>query len=172
MRLIIDLDGTCFEFHPSATLDDLMQPGYFANLLPYSNMIEGLWLFHNKYPEVEMIISSKVLNEEHIIKDKDKAVNNYLHFIKERKYIPYGKKKTDYLIVKPEDYLLDDYTDNLFEFEEAGGKGIKVLNGINGHHGRWKGPKIFTEYPAWLICDELERLTKLNKKEGRENEME
>lgn len=35
--------------------------------------------------------------------------------------------------------LLDDYSANLHAWEQAGGKGIKLMNGINGTKGTWNG---------------------------------
>ena len=35
--------------------------------------------------------------------------------------------------------MFDDYSQNLHEWQAAGGTGIKCYNGINGNNGTWKG---------------------------------
>ena len=37
------------------------------------------------------------------------------------------------------DYLIDDYTKNLFDWNDAGGVAIKFLNGINNNSKQWQG---------------------------------
>ena len=40
------------------------------------------------------------------------------------------------------DFLLDDYTKNLLDFNVAGGVGIKLLNNVNESKGSWFGNKV------------------------------
>lgn len=171
-RLILDFDGTLVEFQQLKSLEELMTPGYFANLFVFENVISAIQDFHKQYPEVEIVIASKVLlDAPHIPGDKDKIIDKHLSFIKKenRIYIPYFDNKSDYFEITKEDYLLDDYTDNLIEFEEAGGHGIKLLNGINNTNGRWKGHRIHNDFPTVLIVDDLKKIII----EGEnENEME
>lgn len=53
-------------------------------------------------------------------------------------------------LIRPDDYLLDDYTKNLSEWEPPA-RGIKLINGINHTNGTWQGDKIqFTHAPEEL----------------------
>lgn len=47
-----------------------------------------------------------------------------------------GQKKSDYC--EKGDILIDDYSDNLLQWEKVGGVGIKMLNGRNSGK-KWKG---------------------------------
>lgn len=60
-----------------------------------------------------------------------------------RIFPPCGKDKKEYIPdgVKPTDYLLDDYTNNLALWQPPA-KGIKILNGINDTNGIWKYDKL------------------------------
>ena len=56
-------------------------------------------------------------------------------------FIPYGADKSEYLPRErwTRNILLDDYTQNLREWQRSGNIGVKYLNGINGTNGTWKG---------------------------------
>lgn len=160
-RLILDADGTLFCYNHSSTLDDLMKPGYFANLDTYQHVVDAIKMIYENHPKIKLVLCSKVLNDTYIIQDKNKAIDKHLPFIQERIYVPYHQSKVDYLgNITNDDYLLDDYSENLREFENAGGKAIKLLNGKNGKHGTWKGPFVHEGYPAWMIYEHLIKIIK------------
>lgn len=47
-----------------------------------------------------------------------------------------------------DDILIDDYSSNLVSWVASGGKGIKLLNEVNGHNGTYRfGPRV-------RICEE------------------
>ena len=58
--------------------------------------------------------------------------------------------------VRPSDVLLDDYTLNLNQWAKQA-KAIKLLNGINGTKGTWKGAAVSRFCPADEIADAVLR---------------
>lgn len=161
--LYIDLDGTCFEFRKDATLDEILEKGFFSSLLPFDNVIKGLKIFQDKHPEIKLKILSSILDRDYIQDDKNTLVDKYLPFIEkeDRIYVPYGKNKSDYMLASDKShisYLLDDYTKNLEDISSKDMEGIKLINNINSTKGSWKGNSIYFDYPDWLFADELERI--------------
>lgn len=53
------------------------------------------------------------------------------------------------------DILIDDYKKNLFAWNEAGGTGIKYLNGINSV-GCWPGPVVERPDPTKSVSDNVD----------------
>ena len=55
-------------------------------------------------------------------------------------FTPCGSCKADYVTTSGLNILIDDYSKNLFEWENYGKNflGIKFDNGINGKNGKWK----------------------------------
>ena len=82
-----------------------------------------------------------------------------------RIFIPNGEDKTKYVPggLSPMDFLLDDYTKNLNDWENAGGTGIKVLNGINSTKGTWKGPRISNDISGCTLAMEIMKIIALTK---------
>lgn len=163
--LYIDLDGTCFEFKKDASLDEIMERGFFSKLYPFPNVINGLKLFHEQNPDINLKILSACLDRDYIVEEKNQLVDKHLPFIekKDRIYVPYGQSKSKYM--ESEDncnqaYLLDDYTNNLQDAKAHHIKGIKLVNNINFTKGTWKGHTIHYELPDWIFADELERMIK------------
>lgn len=161
--LYVDLDGTCFEFKRHESLDPLLKRGYFTNILPFSQVIQGIKEYRVAHPEVIIKTLSCCLDAAHIIEDKNTLMDKYMPFIpkEDRIFIPYGESKAQYSTTQS--YILDDYTPNLLEFEEFGGVGIKLINNINWNTKSWKGKIINFEYPSWMIVDILEKI--INKEE-------
>lgn len=162
--LYIDLDGTCFWFDKEATLDEILQKGYFSKLSPFGNVIEGVKIFKENNPDINLKILSCCLDRDYIETDKNKLVDKYMPYIArtDRIFIPYGTKKSDYM--KDGSFLLDDYTANLQDVTEKGHVGIKLINDINFKKHIWKGHSIYYDFPAWLIADEISRIIKEENK--------
>lgn len=145
-RVYIDMDGTVAQWNPTASFEELHEKGYFANLKPMKPMIQSLHEL-SQQEEVELYILTSYLPESKYAKDEKKAwLDKHMPFIKEENkiYVRYGNDKSTYIRggVSENDYLLDDYTKNLEEWDRSGGSAIKVMNGINHTRGTWKGQKI------------------------------
>ncbi len=145
-RLFVDMDGTLAEFRNLDTLEKLYEKGYFQNLKPITPMVEVIRNLYNNHPEMEIYVLSSVLSDSpYALDEKNKWLDSHLPEIDSRHRIfsPCGRKKREYVPGGKTgyDFLIDDYTKNLFEWENLW-TGIKVLNGINGNHGTWLGNRV------------------------------
>lgn len=156
-RLFIDMDGTLAEFKVVDTLETLYEKGYFRELKPQENVIDAVKQFARENPEVEIYIMSSVLTDsKYALEEKNQWLDRYLPEIDaaHRIFPPCGEDKKAYIpgAINQDNYLLDDYTKNLAQWEPPC-IGIKLLNGINHTHGTWQGAMVSMELaPAELAC--------------------
>lgn len=152
-RFFVDMDGTLAEFKYVNTIETLYEPGYFRNLLPQTHVVKAIKdlvafdfrVFLLEQAEV-YILSSVLSDSQTALQEKNEWLDEHLPEIdkEHRLFSPCGKDKAVFLKengfeLSPEDCLIDDYTKNLISWQEYGGTGIKLLNGINHTHGTWKG---------------------------------
>ncbi|WP_092755450.1 5' nucleotidase, NT5C type [Hydrogenoanaerobacterium saccharovorans] len=146
-RLFVDMDGTLAVFKPTNRLEALYEKDYFANLKPIDSVIGAIKLIIKQHPEVEVnILSSYLSDSPYALQEKNEWLDMYLpetNSDKRRIFLPCGQDKKDYVAggIKETDYLLDDYTHNLSQWEPPA-KGIKLLNGINHTRGTWDKDRI------------------------------
>lgn len=151
-RLFIDMDGTLAKFHDEPKyLEAMYEEDFFKNLKPFENMINGVKEFINMHPDVEVFVLSSSIDSKYCCAEKNKWMDHYLPEIptERRLYPKVGSSKADFVksvtgkAVTKSDFLLDDYNKGLYDWEEAGGTGIKCHNNINhkglGLHGGQKG---------------------------------
>lgn len=163
-RLFVDMDGTLAVFTPVDTLETLYEQGYYANLAPHENVIQGVRQFLQENEDTEVYIMSSVLADSpYALDEKNAWLDKYLPEIDQdhRIYPPCGQSKAEYVPegIKETDFLLDDYSANLHQWESSGGCGIKLMNGINGSKGSWMGNRIEHRLTANHIKDCLEAVT-------------
>lgn len=149
-RLFIDMDGTLAEFHPVDTMETLYEQGYFAQLAPHENVVNGIKTFMRENPDAEVFILSSVLTDSPYAQtEKNEWLDRYLPEIgmENRIFVPCGSAKNEFVPggVCENDVLLDDYSKNLHEWP---GQALKLMNGINGTKGSFQGEKISTEMSA------------------------
>ena len=149
-RLFIDMDGTLAEFHPVDTMETLYEKGYFAQLAPHENVVNGIKTFMKGNPDEEVFILSSVLTDSPYAQtEKNEWLDRYLPEIgmENRIFVPCGNAKNEFVPggVRENDVLLDDYSKNLHEWP---GQALKLMNGINGTKGSFQGKKISAEMPA------------------------
>ncbi len=149
-RLFIDMDGTLAEFHPVDTMETLYEQGYFAQLAPHENVVNGIKTFMRENPDAEVFILSSVLTDSPYAQaEKNAWLDRYLPEIgmDNRIFASCGSAKNEFVPggVWENDVLLDDYSKNLHEWP---GKALKLMNGINGTKGSFQGEKISAEMPA------------------------
>lgn len=161
-RLFVDMDGTLAMFHHVDTLETLYEKGYFLNLEPHQNVIDAVKQVFQNEPDISVYILSAVLADSATARDeKNLWLDKYLPEIDaaHRLFPPCGVDKASYLIanygirIDKEDVLLDDYTKNLLNWELIGGRGLKLLNGINDTRGTWHGARIEHTNPGWRIAE-------------------
>lgn len=152
-RLFMDMDGTLAEWRSEVGPEELYEKGYFASLRPYGailDAVKSIWAAaQNGEIDAELFILSAYLPDSSWAKaEKQEWLNEYLYSMvraaaqyrrpmfdaSHTLLVPCGNSKLDYVPggVRASDYLLDDYTLNLREWEQSGGTPIKVFNGCNG----------------------------------------
>lgn len=190
--VLFDMDGTCCEFRCENEFyidangkgrywhfEDMYEPGYFSNLIPYMNMAEVVSDFSNSKDFEIGILTAVLADSPYAADEKIEWIRRHLPDVPERNiiFVPCGTDKGAQ-INNPNApvFLIDDYSNNLRNFEAANSLGlgrkfgIKVYNGINNTHGTWKGPAVpICGVPPTLIENNLIRevneLTKLYKVE-------
>lgn len=164
IRLFVDMDGTLAEWKKltlsfseseEATpemiqkkiYEILNEPEYYYRLQPHNQVIEAIREIVSN-PEVEVFILSCVLpdgEQNTPQKDKDAWLDKFLPEIDKahRIFVPDGENKTSFVPgrVRKTDFLLDDYTKNLTDWEVYG-TGIKLLNNVNSSKNTWQGSRI------------------------------
>ena len=143
-KIFLDLDGTLAKFNVRNALNRFQtEKGFFANLKAY----KGIENINELAKEGNVYIISASPNEQ---TDKDKAtwIDLFLPNLPKSNicFCRLGKnkakeiKKNLNIIINKECILLDDYTQNLVEWESVGGVGIKRLTSVaDNKSGKWKG---------------------------------
>lgn len=161
-RLFVDMDGTLATFHHVDALEALYEKGYFLNLTPHQNVVDAVKQVFQNEPDISVYVLSAVLADSATARDeKNLWLDEHLPEIDEahRLFTPCGVDKAAYLIanygikIDKWDVLLDDYTKNLISWVAIGGRGLKLLNGINDTRGTWHGARIEHSNPGWRIAE-------------------
>ena len=156
-RMFIDMDGTLAEFRVVDTMETLYEQGYFSQLLPHQQVVDGIKQFMKENPDTEVFILSSVLTDSPYAQEEKNAwLDRYLPEIsaENRIFVPCGSTKNEFVPsgVRKNDVLLDDYSKNLHEWQ---GKALKLMNGINGTKGSFQGEKISAKMPAAEFAQSL-----------------
>lgn len=147
-RVFVDMDGTLAMFRRIKQLEDLYERGFFLSMHPHMGVIEMIHsLMQDERFEV-YILSACQSDSVFAQSEKEEWLNRYLPAMLDKEHIIFsvcGQNKNDFVPggIRKGDILLDDYTQNLIAWEEAGGTGVKLMNGINGSKGTWQNAKIF-----------------------------
>lgn len=150
-RLFVDMDGTLAEFKTVDTLETLYEKDYFINLKPNENVLGAIKQLIADNDIDVYILSAYLTDSRYALEEKNAWLDKYLPELPQEKrlFVPCGTDKSVAVpgLIRPDDYLLDDYTKNLSEWEPPA-RGIKLINGINHTNGTWQGDKIqFTHSP-------------------------
>ena len=153
-RLFVDMDGTLAEFKTVDTLETLYEKDYFINLKPNENVLGAIKQLIADNDFDVYILSAYLTDSRYALEEKNAWLDKYLPELPQEKrlFVPCGTDKSVAVpgLIRPDDYLMDEYTKNLSEWEPPA-KGIKLINGINHTNGTWQGDKIqFTHAPEEL----------------------
>lgn len=145
-RYFIDMDGTLVHFNNTIlNLDVLHEQGYYSKLAPQERVVEITKELLLKYPG-QVYVLSATLDSPYVAKEKIEWLQEHLSSLPQDHIIlsPYGHPKYDYVPggIRSNDVLLDDYTKNLIEWTEKGGKSVKLINSINHTNRTWTGPAV------------------------------
>lgn len=128
-NLFVDMDGVLAEFRKAASYSDLFKRGYFASLRPQKRLVKAVKDLCRQ-TNVEVFILSSYLEECNALQEKNEWLDKYLGEIdsEHRIFLPCGKSKADAVPgFNPEtDILLDDYGINCTDWQNKGGRYIKV----------------------------------------------
>lgn len=117
-RLFVDMDGTLAVFNPVVELETLYEQGYFLTLKPLDNVVQAVKSIIHNHPDVEVnILSAYMTDSKYALSEKNTWLDNNLPEIdkQHRVFVPCGSDKKEYIKdgIRSNDYLLDDYTQNL-----------------------------------------------------------
>ena len=155
-RVFVDMDGVLCEYRTDAALCDYEREGYFRELEPRNDMIEAVRHLL-KSGSVEVFVLSAVLPQraEASVCEKNEWLDRYLPEIDaDHRIFPLcGTNKADAVdAFSREDVLCDDYSRNLEQWSARGGKGVKILNEVNGASERFQsGPRVRVQTPEDLM---------------------
>ena len=149
LNIYLDIDGVLAVWLKGMPLPIVRSDGYCMNLPPTELMywIRDHVINNRRYRFRTM---SAYFDDTTALRDKNIWLDRYLPMIerKDRIFVPCGGPTKAYAVEKhigrrldKRDILIDDFSVNLIEWQNAGGTGIKYLNGVNGTKGSWKGPK-------------------------------
>lgn len=166
--LFIDMDGTLAEWHAADAFEDLLEEGYFRSLAPYESVIETARQLQTRGVSVSTL-SAYLDESDYALNEKRAWLDEHAPFITKSLFCPSKMTKPEvvrqrYGYFDKRCVLLDDYSENLHAWMAAGGTAIKLLNGINGTKGTWKGPAVSRFAPpeeiVKYIADILESISK------------
>lgn len=186
MNVFFDMDGVLAQYERTAyEKPDFLwkKPGshYFSTVKPDQKAID-LFNLCQKEPDTNTFILTSVLNNGPIcleqIMDKMAWIQKHIpNTDLKKQFIPSVSMKTRTIQamlfqnknnIHPSDVLIDDYNPNLKAWQDAGGTGIKYLNGLN-HASTWKGiilPQNMSEYDIYNLLMTLKQTALFSQKKN------
>lgn len=168
-RLFVDMDGTLAVFNNNLSSEEqLYEQGYFLRLEPQTEAIEAVrGIIADQKMDV-YVLSAVLTDSLYALNEKNEWVDKFLPEIDDghRVFTPVGQEKAQYIPhgIQKGDVLLDDYSKNLHEWPEKG-VAIKLMNGINGTKGTWRGPSVTLADGADAIRRGIEEIVLGSEKE-------
>lgn len=161
-RLYVDIDGVLAKWQPEKTFAEVCEKGYFRSLPPQIEVVKAIDQIIRK-GDVEVFALSAILEQcACSAYEKSDWLHEYLPTLisSNHIFVPCGTSKAACVFsgqVASDCFLLDDYTPNLTDWEDRGGSGIKLLNGINHTNGSWQGSVVSGLACADDIVDTIEK---------------
>lgn len=138
-----DMDGTLARFYKDKNcLTNMSKENYFAKLLPYGHLVNFVKLLIQRGEKVYILsacVPTKYCAQEKIgwIKKfiPDMPIENIL-------LLECGQSKSEtvknifYTDIVPNMILIDDYSANIYDWEQNGGTAIKFINEVNNGSGK------------------------------------
>ncbi len=160
-RIYVDMDGTIALWQSDKTLEEICKPGYFKYLPAMASSVGAINILLQD-DQFEIFILSSIMCE-HAKIDKNIWLDGHLPTLDaaHRIFVPYGANKADYIgETREDDILIDDLTQNLHQWR---GVGIKMLNGINGTKGTWKGHVISSRMDSEKMAKAIKALAQAER---------
>lgn len=149
-RIFFDMDGVLARFYDHVNyLERMWEKNFFYLLEPYTNTVDLVNACMSEFGDVDIYILSACNKDSSAMEEKKAWVDLFLPLIpaERRIFCWVGENKADYVPggIRPNDFLIDDYTLNLLKWQSSGGVGIKFLNNVNGKGligPKWNGDAI------------------------------
>lgn len=167
--IYIDMDGVLAKWDWDASLEDTFQPGYFARRIPEKNVVELIKRLKEE-SSFPVTILSAVYTNGYAAKEKRTWLDTIGLSDTPAIFVPYGQKKEEYVEKDPANVLIDDFSQNLRSWENAGFTGIKFFNERNGSHGTWNGYSIKYNMQPVKMAVVVEAVAKWCARKGKEYE--
>ena len=139
-RYFVDMDGV-LAVYPDKEKAWWEIKGIFELLTPQERVVKAIKKMVDRGEDV-YVLSAYNKDFPHAKEEKNYWLDKHLPEIDQehRIFTVVGQKKTDYVPggLRATDVLLDDYNGNLEAWADAGGIGVKLLNGLNNRK-TWGG---------------------------------
>lgn len=169
--IFFDMDGTLAKWNKDASIEEVMEPGYFKERTPMHNMIRAAKVLIRRGYRV--YITSKVFTGTTAVEDKNEWLDRFLPEVtrEHRFFIPYENRSKNAIPleggVKPGYVLVDDSTHH--GLAGWAGIGVKVDNGINNNKRSWDGYMVSAQSTPNKIANTIEAIMLLEEKRSRNN---
>lgn len=138
INIYFDMDGVQTVYYKDEIVEDMMKPGYFLSRTPHYEMIDLIKLLQDD-KDFHVTILSAVFTDSHSVLEKSMWLEQHGLGMTDMIFVPCGSCKSDFVKSDGLNILVDDFSKNLFDWENAGENfmGIKYMNEINGSQGNW-----------------------------------
>lgn len=142
--ICLDMDGTLARFYERAKcVEKFHEEAFFLLLRAYENFVTAIKNMLDKYADKIVFCVLSAADGEQARADKTawnkKEISPDIPMV----YCNFGQSKAEVIEsligrkLTDKDILIDDYSKNLIDWEEHGGKAVKFLNELNGRG--WNG---------------------------------
>lgn len=145
IRIFFDMDGVLAKWEP-ASIEETMEKGFFSSRKPDDVMLALVTnVMRLEFP---VSVLSSVYQDDHSVAEKSQWLDAVGLSNLSRLFSPYGESKGEIIDSLKKLYpdsifvLVDDNSEMLRKWQEAGGVGVKYYNGVNGTKGTWDGYSI------------------------------
>lgn len=144
--ILWDQDGTMAYIFVAGFLEKVFDVGFFESLEDYPETIKAIKEIHKRHPHIKQYLCSTLTPTPHCEEEKNKWLDERIGDIipiSRRIFVPSGGNKAEHIPGNIKNVIIiDDYTKNCVDVENAGGTAIKFKNDINCKNGTWTGRRV------------------------------